>query len=96
MPREPRIQCPSCTYRPRAEDRWSCVPACGTVWHTFWTGGVCPGCTRAWTQTQCPACSVVSAHKAWYHWPEEAPAKKRRTKAVPAGPDGGRPPDGDA
>lgn len=67
---EPKIHCPKCDYRPVAEDRWDCTPACGTSWHTFWTGGVCPGCAHKWETTQCPACAVHSPHKAWYHWPE--------------------------
>ena len=67
---EPEIYCPKCGWRPRAEDRWSCVPSCGTVWNTFWTRGVCPGCGIEWQRTQCLACGEVSPHKAWYHWPE--------------------------
>ena len=70
--KEPEIFCPACSYKPRAEDRWACMPSCGTDFHTFWTGGICPGCGYAWTKTQCPACGVLSPHKAWYHWPEQA------------------------
>jgi len=33
MTDEPQIYCPQCRYRPQAEDRWWCVPSCGTVWH---------------------------------------------------------------
>jgi predicted amidophosphoribosyltransferase len=43
------------------------------VWHTFWTGGICPGCARPWKTTQCPACETVSPHRAWYHLPHDAP-----------------------
>ena len=68
---EPKIYCPRCEYHPVAEDRWDCFPDCGTSWHTFWTGGVCPGCGFKWESTQCPACAVHSPHKAWYHWPED-------------------------
>ena len=50
------IHCPKCEYRPQPEDRWTCMPSCGTSWHTFWTGGVCPGCGFKWPKTQCPAC----------------------------------------
>ena len=39
MQREPEIFCPQCEWRPKAEDRWSCMPSCGAVWKTFWTGG---------------------------------------------------------
>jgi len=66
---EPEIYCPHCKWRPQAEDRWACVPSCGTVWNTFWTGGVCPGCGHRWLKTQCLACHTVSLHKDWYHFP---------------------------
>ena len=39
MQREPEIFCPQCEWRPKAEDRWSCMPSCGAVWKTVWTGG---------------------------------------------------------
>ena len=70
MRREPEIYCPKCEYHPVAEDRWECMPSCGTSWHTFWTGGVCPGCSYQWRVTQCPACGELSPHKDWYHYPE--------------------------
>ena len=73
MPNEPEIYCPVCTYRPRAEDRWMCTTECGTVWHTFWTGGVCPGCGHAWQHTQCLACQKTSPHREWYHYPDGEP-----------------------
>jgi hypothetical protein len=71
--KEPEIHCPACGYKPRAEDRWACVPSCNTTFHTFWTGGVCPGCGLEWAKTQCPQCGVLSPHKAWYHWPVDVP-----------------------
>lgn len=46
------------------------MPSCATVWHTFWTGGVCPGCGYQWKKTQCPACGELSPHKEWYHYPD--------------------------
>ena len=64
---ERAIWCPSCEYRPKAEDRWQCTPSCGTVWNTFWTRGVCPGCGVTWPKTQCLACHVFSPHEDWYH-----------------------------
>ncbi|MBL8340751.1 MAG: hypothetical protein JNL30_04715 [Rubrivivax sp.] len=76
MLRQPEIHCPACGYKPRIEDRWTCVAECGTVWHTFWTGGVCPGCTRPWKTTQCPTCEKVSPHRAWYHLPGDPPASR--------------------
>jgi C4-type Zn-finger protein len=83
--REPEIRCPHCRWRPQAEDRWHCVPSCGTVWHTFWTGGVCPGCGWRWEKTQCLACQKVSPHKAWYHFPTDEPSADRveRTRDEP-------------
>ena len=77
-PRQPEIRCPKCEYRPRLEDRWDCVPSCGTRWHTFWTGGVCPGCGHAWQHTQCPACGKLSPHRAWYHVREPELAEEAR------------------
>lgn len=49
-----------------------CVPSCGTVWNTFWTGGVCPGCSHHWQKTQCLECGELSPHKDWYHHPEDS------------------------
>jgi hypothetical protein len=65
------IYCPICEWRPSSEDRWECIPSCGTVWNTFWTRGVCPGCNCKWLKTQCLECGEVSAHEAWYHYPPE-------------------------
>jgi hypothetical protein len=74
MKQERQILCPRCEYRPRAEDRWACVPSCGTSWHTFWTAGICPGCAVKWPVTQCPACQQVSPHRDWYRQPADSPA----------------------
>lgn len=84
---EPAIHCPRCTWRPRAEDRWHCVPACGTNFNTFWTGGVCPGCGHAWRVTQCLACQAFSPHRAWYHWPTDTGTarKTKRKRKQPVG-----------
>ena len=60
----PRIRCPKCGWRPRAEDRWGCT--CGHVWNTFDTGGVCPGCLYQWKVTQCLRCAEFSPHSDWY------------------------------
>ena len=80
MKGEPEIYCPACKDRPRIEDRWECMPSCGTKWHTFWTGGVCPGCGYQWPKTQCHACGVLSPHKDWYHYPDsEGPAEREIT-----------------
>ncbi|HEY9028960.1 MAG TPA: hypothetical protein VIP05_32040, partial [Burkholderiaceae bacterium] len=61
------IHCPKCEWKPHHEDRWSCVPSCGTAWNTFWTRGVCPGCGVEWPITQCPGCEQHSPHESWYH-----------------------------
>ena len=62
------IYCPQCKWRPQPEDRWECVPSCRTVWNTFWTRGVCPGCGVKWHSTQCLSCQRFSPHEAWYHY----------------------------
>ncbi len=68
MQQQPDIYCPQCEVKPKLEDRWVCWPGCMTVWHTFWTGGVCPGCNHQWQDTQCLVCHRTSPHKAWYHY----------------------------
>lgn len=60
----PKIRCPLCEWQPRPDDLWSCE--CGHVWHTFDTGGVCPGCIKQWESTQCLECKGWSAHSDWY------------------------------
>ena len=77
------IYCPKCEWRPVAEDRWECVPSCGTVWNTFWTRAVCPGCGVRWPATQCLACDQFSPHEAWYHphQPAEAELELSGTEA---------------
>src|SRR5262245_30418329 len=58
------IRCPHCGWTPRRQDAWSCV--CGTVWNTFETRGVCPGCSFKWLETQCLRCALWSLHDDWY------------------------------
>lgn len=84
MKNEPEIWCPACGYCPQAEDRWECVPSCGTWWNTFWTGGVCPGCGYHWLKTQCPACGALSPHADWYHYPDAGPKVEDEELAEPA------------
>jgi hypothetical protein len=69
------VRCPLCEWRPVPSSRWSCsqcpVPegltrGCGTVWNTFETSGVCPGCFHHWQWTSCLACGGWSLHEAWY------------------------------
>ena len=79
-----RIRCPSCRWEPGASARWSCLPACGTVWNTFATGGLCPGCGVRWHRTQCLACAVVSAHRDWYVGPDDGAAGKAGRERVAA------------
>ena len=79
---EPEIFCPRCEWRPRAEDRWSCVSSCGTVWNTFWTRGTCPGCRHTWDRTQCLACGELSPHADWYHYPRGSPESQPETRDV--------------
>ena len=80
--KEQRILCPRCDYRPRPDDRWACLPRCATLWHTFWTAGVCPGCGLHWPLTQCPSCGAVSPHRQWYREPpHERDAERERERA---------------
>lgn len=69
-----KIHCPLCAYRPHAGDRWICSPGCDTVWNTFETRALCPGCQKQWRVTACPACDITSPHDDWYHdeIPDEA------------------------
>jgi hypothetical protein len=60
----PRIRCPKCGWSPTKQDLWSC--ACGHLWNTFDTGGVCPACLHQWAETQCRSCSRWSPHSDWY------------------------------
>jgi hypothetical protein len=71
------IYCPKCGWRPGPEDRWMCTPQCGTVWNTFWTRGLCPGCAKVWQETQCLQCGEHSPHKQWYHVPDSAEGSKK-------------------
>jgi hypothetical protein len=57
------------------------VPSCGTVWNTFWTAGVCPGCNYHWQKTQCLACGEISPHEDWYHYPPD-PGKAERAREM--------------
>jgi len=82
--KEPEIYCPKCLWRPQPESRWFCVPSCGTVWNTFWTGGVCPGCAHPWKWTDCLACEQASLHKDWYHFPDEDDPAEQQAEPLPA------------
>lgn len=63
------IACPRCRYKPTPRDRWVCSGhrgGCGTIWNTFKTGAICPGCAKQWCDTQCLACHRMSPHHPWY------------------------------
>jgi len=73
--RRSRIRCPECSWEPRKSDTWWCDDCdwpeffkggCGTTWHTFDTGGVCPGCGHRWQWTSCLRCHNWSLHDDWY------------------------------
>jgi hypothetical protein len=83
MQREPEIYCPKCSWRPKADSRWYCMPSCNACWNTFWTGGVCPKCSYRWRSTQCLACGEVSPHKDWYHYPDGRDERREEKKDVP-------------
>jgi hypothetical protein len=70
MKGEAEIHCPRCSWRPGPADRWQCSPGCGTVWNTFWTRGLCPGCGHQWLETVCLRCHQWSPHEHWYHYPD--------------------------
>ena len=66
-----RIRCPRCAWQPSRNDRWMCI--CLHVWNTFDTRGLCPGCGRQWTETQCLRCAQWSPHDEWYEDEPESP-----------------------
>jgi len=63
------IRCPKCYWEPDKRSRWVC-DVCNTRWHTFETGGICPGCGKAFEETACSkrkgGCGKMSPHKDWY------------------------------
>lgn len=66
-----RIRCPLCRWQPQASSLWCCGETtfhdgCGTVWNTFDTRGLCPGCKYLWKWTDCLRCGKSSPHEAWY------------------------------
>jgi hypothetical protein len=69
------IRCPLCRWRPSASSRWWCervgppepvFEGCGTMWNTFATHGLCPGCGHQWHWTSCLRCGEWSLHEDWY------------------------------
>lgn len=79
-----RIRCPLCEWHPGPSSRWCCeagespepyFEGCHTVWNTFTTGGMCPGCSHLWTWTSCLRCGGWSLHAEWY---TERPQKAGR------------------
>lgn len=84
MPKQVDIRCPRCRWRPGPEARWQCSPPCNTVWHTFWTRGLCPGCGKQWEVTQCLACHRHSPHQQWYHLPDDAGTEARAATTLPS------------
>jgi hypothetical protein len=82
MKGEPEIYCPKCEWRPSPQSRWHCYPGCGTVWNTFWTGGLCPGCAHQWKETACLACLVMSPHEDWYHYPDGELVEREDTREL--------------
>ena len=70
-----RIRCPVCAWTPGRGSRWYCgtcpepegyLDGCGTMWNTFDTRGLCPGCQHQWRWTSCLACHQWSLHEDWY------------------------------
>ena len=70
-----RIRCPLCHWQPKVSSCWCCencgypeyfFNACGTLWNTFTTRGLCPGCGHQWRWTTCLYCYGWSLHEDWY------------------------------
>ena len=70
-----RIRCPFCEWTPGRGSKWYCsacpepegfLGGCGTMWNTFDTRGLCPGCRHQWRWTSCHACYKWSLHEDWY------------------------------
>ncbi len=72
-----RINCPKCKWEPSSRSRWVCTGGCGYIWNTFDTHGKCPGCSKQWMHTMCPACGQWSLHNDWYH--NEVPVTEQLT-----------------
>jgi DNA-directed RNA polymerase subunit RPC12/RpoP len=70
-----RIRCPHCGWQPAPSSTWLCdgpdgdapgFGGCGTVWNTFTTRGLCPGCDHRWRWTVCLRCGDRTLHEDWY------------------------------
>jgi hypothetical protein len=70
-----RIRCPLCKWQPNASSIWQCndrgypeyfFGGCGTLWNTFDTRGLCPGCGHQWRWTGSLWCHNWSPHQDWY------------------------------
>jgi rubrerythrin len=70
-----RIRCPLCHWQPNGSSVWQCADCghpenffggCGTIWNTFTTHGLCPGCGHQWRWTACLRCYGWSPHEEWY------------------------------
>ena len=70
-----RIRCPLCNWQPTSSSVWACQSfgtpepffgGCETIWNTFETKGVCPGCSHQWQWTSCHRCHGWSRHADWY------------------------------
>lgn len=70
-----RIRCPLCRWQPTASSLWCCggrghpeyfFGGCGTMWNTFTTRGLCPGCAHQWRYTACLQCKDWTLHEDWY------------------------------
>lgn len=70
-----RIRCPHCRWQPIKSSRWWCADcdhpeyfydACGSLFNTFETGGVCPVCRHRWRWTSCLQCHGWALHEDWY------------------------------
>lgn len=78
-----RIRCPLCAWQPDAASRWCCEASdspepffrgCLTIWNTFATHGLCPGCSHQWSWTSCLRCHGWSLHEDWYDTQDGRPS----------------------
>jgi hypothetical protein len=78
--RRPKIECPTCAWKPTSTSTWTCVTTgapehftagCGAVWNTFETAGRCPSCSYQWQYTACLHCHTWAPHEDWYSFEED-------------------------
>lgn len=64
LPRRTEFRCPECHASPPIGALWAC-PSCRSPVDAFASGGVCPQCRTALSETMCPDCQSVRPLRAW-------------------------------